>query len=91
MVEGAGARSISGFTAPRVTRRTTTLFLSLGPVLIGRALRLATVRRDTIRAAAPSIALTITAITLLFLVRLNVDQAWVGFRAGQWSWSPFRL
>lgn len=83
MVEGAGGALDFGFHGASRHAPITTLFLSLGPVLIPAVAGLLIVRRDTIRAAAPSIALTITAIALLFLVRLRVDQAWVGFRAGQ--------
>ena len=83
MVEGAGGALDFGFHGAARYAPITTLFLSLGPVLIPAIAALAAVRRDTIRAAAPSIALALTALALLFLVRLSVDQAWVGFRAGQ--------
>ncbi len=83
MVEGAGGALDFGFHGAARHAPITTLFLSLGPVLIPAIAALAAVRRDTIRAAAPSIALALTALALLFLVRLSVDQAWVGFRAGQ--------
>jgi hypothetical protein len=83
MVEGAGGALDFGFHGASRHAPMTTLFLSLGPVLIPAAAALVFVRRDTARGAVPSIALTITAMGLLFLVRLRVDQAWVGFRAGQ--------
>jgi len=83
MVEGAGGALDFGFHGAARYAPITTLFLSLGPVLIPAIAALAAVRRDTIPAAAPSIALALTALALLFLVRLSVDQAWVGFRAGQ--------
>ena len=83
MVEGAGDVLDVGFHGASRHAPWTTLFLSLGPVLIPSAAGLLLVRRGTLRAVVPPATLVLAALALLFLVRLRVDESWVGFRAGQ--------
>lgn len=56
------------------------LVLSLGPALLAAIVGLAVGRLGRV---AASVILATTALLLLFFARLNVDPAWIGFRAGQ--------
>jgi len=60
------------------------LLLSLGPALVPAALGVALVRRVRGRASiVPAAVLAIVALLVMHLVRLQVDDSWVGFRGGQ--------
>jgi hypothetical protein len=78
MVEGGGAALQFGWLGEARNAPLPTLMLSLGPAILPALVGLFSRPR-------PETAALLTAVSLLlmYFVRLNVDTAWVGFRAGQ--------
>jgi hypothetical protein len=98
MVEGAGGALQFGWLGEARNGPVWTLLLSLGPVLVAALVGLLACRRpkggsptdrggfrlqaEGSRPLAPAV-LGLAALLLMYFVRLDVDRAWVGFRAGQ--------
>lgn len=80
MAEGGGAALQIGWLGDARNAPLITLALSLGPALLTAAIGLAVGRVG--RPLAPAL-LAVTALLMMFFARLNVDPAWIGFRAGQ--------
>jgi hypothetical protein len=80
MVEGAGGALQFGWLGEARNGPLWTLMLSLGPVLIAALVGLFACLPP--EGSAPLI-LAALALLLMYFVRLDVDRAWVGFRAGQ--------
>src|SRR5439155_64953 len=81
MVEGAGGTLQFGWLGAARRAPVFTFLLSLGPAVVPAIAGLLMASAVT-RKAAP-VLLLVVSIALLYLVRLNVDESWVGFRAGQ--------
>ena len=81
MVEGAGGTLQFGWLGAARRAPVFTFLLSLGPAVVPAIAGLLMASAVT-RKAAPELLLVVS-IALLYLVRLNVDESWVGFRAGQ--------
>jgi hypothetical protein len=78
MVEGGGAALQFGWLGEARNAPLLTLILSLGPALLPAIVGLFSRPRPETGAL-----LTGLSLLLMYFVRLNVDTAWVGFRAGQ--------
>ena len=78
MVEGAGGALQFGWLADARHAPLLSLTLSLGPAIAAACAGLAPSRRNL----APAV-LALLSLLLMHFVRLDVDQSWVGFRAGQ--------
>ena len=78
MVEGGGAALQFGWLGEARNAPLLTLILSLGPAIAPALVGLCSRPR-----AETGALLTGLSLLLLYFVRLNVDTAWVGFRAGQ--------
>jgi hypothetical protein len=78
MVEGGGSALQFGWLGEARNAPLLTLILSLGPALLPAIVGLFS--RPRLETGA---LLTGLSLLLMFFVRLNVDTAWVGFRAGQ--------
>ena len=81
MIEGAGGTLDFGWLGEARHAPLATLFLSLGPALAPAAVGL--LARGGGRVSAAAVSLACLSLALLYLLRLNVDASWVGFRAGQ--------
>ncbi|MEO5894712.1 MAG: hypothetical protein ABIS06_03320 [Vicinamibacterales bacterium] len=84
MVEGAGGTLVVGWGGASRHHPIWNLLLSLGPAL-APALLLVWFRPapSVRRALLPAVCLAAIALFVMYVVRLNVDEAWVPFRAGQ--------
>lgn len=82
MVEGAGGALEFGFTGTSRNAPVLTLLLSLGPILLPALAGLLVRCAVPVAPLAASAALAGLSLFLLYFVRLSVDRAWVGFRAG---------
>ena len=82
MVEGASGVVEYGLGGSARNRPIATLLLSLGPLLLPAALALLQPRRLP-REAWPALAGSVIGLCVFYLVRLSVDSAYMGFRAGQ--------
>ena len=82
MVEGSEAAVAFGLIGYARIAPVTTLFVSLGPVLIPGALSLATTWRAPLR-VWPPIAGFLVGLVLFYFVTLSVEGSYIGFRAGQ--------
>jgi len=83
MVEGAGGALQFGWLGEARNGPVWTLLLSLGPVLVAALVGLlACLPPEGNRPLAPAL-LAFVGLLLMYFVRLDVDRAWVGFRAGQ--------
>jgi hypothetical protein len=80
MAEGGGSALQFGWLGDARNAPLLTLALALGPALLAAAVGLFSGRIG--RLTAPAL-LAIIALLLMFFVRLNVDSAWISFRAGQ--------
>jgi hypothetical protein len=78
MVEGGGSALQFGWLGEARNAPLLTLVLSLGPAILPALVGL--VSRPRLETA---VLLTGLSLLLMYFVRLNVDTAWVGFRAGQ--------
>ncbi len=83
MVEGAGAALQVGFSGPSRHWPVVSLLLSLGPILLVGVAGLWPSRLWPLERVTPFAVLALLSLFLLYFVRLSVDEAWVGFRAGQ--------
>ena len=82
MVEGAGSALQFGWLGEARNSPALSLALSLGPAILA-ALAGVVPPRGAFRRTLPALALALVSLLLMHLVRLDVDRAWVGFRAGQ--------
>lgn len=80
MVEGAGGALQFGWLGEARHAPLWSLALSLGPVILAALVGTAVFPSRRPLAAA---VLAVLSLLLMHLVRLDVDQSWVGFRAGQ--------
>ena len=80
MAEGGGSALQFGWLGDARNSPILTLFLSLGPALVPA---LAGLIGGRIGRPVTAALLAGTSLLLLFFARLDVDPAWVGFRAGQ--------
>jgi hypothetical protein len=83
MVEGAGGALQIGFSGASRHWPLVSLVLSVGPMLLVASAGLWPATRLPFAPARPFLVLAILSLLLLYFVRLSVDEAWVGFRAGQ--------
>jgi hypothetical protein len=81
MIEGAGGTLAFGWSGQARNSPLVGLLLSLGPALAPAVPGVIAGARDRISSAA--VFLAGLSLAALYLVRLNVDLSWVGFRAGQ--------
>ena len=81
MAENAASHLTFGWKFDARNAPVTTLFLSLGGLLIPAALGLLPSRRVAWRPVVPALAGVAIGLGLLYLVSLS-DRSWVGFRAG---------
>ena len=82
MVEGAAGVVLYGFGGDAVNRPVATLVLSLGPLLVPAVLGLWP-PWALARQAWPAVAGTVLGLLVFYLVRLSVEDSYIGFRAGQ--------
>ena len=80
MAEGGGTALQIGWLGDARNAPFVTLALSLGPALLAAAVGLVLGRVG--RPLAPAL-LAVLALLMMFFARLNVDEAWISFRAGQ--------
>lgn len=83
MVEGAAGALELGFSGASTQAPVLTFLLSFGPVLVAAAGGAIWMARHKPQGLVPACLLAATSVMLIYLVRLNVDHAWVPFRAGQ--------
>ena len=83
MVDGAGDALAFGFWGPAAYSPLVVLLLSLGPVLVPAAAGVVARGNGPLRPIVPAVVLIVVSLTVMYLVRLRVDVAWVPFRAGQ--------
>jgi hypothetical protein len=79
MVEGAGGALQFGWLGEARNAPLLALMLSLGPVIVASLPGVV----SAVRRNMPALLLAVAALLLMHFVRLDVDRAWVGFRAGQ--------
>jgi hypothetical protein len=82
MVEGAAAVVLYGLGGNARNRPVATLMLSLGPLIVPALLGLWPPWRLP-RRAWPAVAGTVLGLLVFYLVRLSVEDSYIGFRAGQ--------
>jgi hypothetical protein len=82
MVEGAAAVVVYGLTGYARNRPVATLMLSLGPLVVPAALGLWPPWRLK-RRTWPAVAGAVVGLLVFYLVRLSVEDSYIGFRAGQ--------
>ena len=82
MVEGAAAVVLYGFGGNARNRPVATLMLSLGPLVVPAVLGIWPPWRLP-RRAWPAVAGTVLGLLVFYLVRLSVEDSYIGFRAGQ--------
>ncbi len=82
MVEGSEAAVRFGLIGFARNAPVTTLFLSLGPVLLPAMLSLLTAWRAPLRVWPPVAGLAV-GLALFYFVNLSVEGSYIGFRAGQ--------
>ena len=82
MVEGAAAVVLYGFGGNARNRPVATLMLSLGPLIVPAVLGIWLPWRLP-RRAWPAVAGTMLGLLVFYLVRLSVEDSYIGFRAGQ--------
>ena len=82
MLEGAGGAIQFGFGGDAARAPIRTLLLSSGPLLVAGVLGLWPFRRLP-RSLWPAIAGVALSLVMMYLMRLSVDAAWVGFRSSQ--------
>ncbi len=82
MVEGAAAVVVYGLTGYAQNRPVATLMLSLGPLVVPAVLGLWP-PWGLPRHAWPAVAGTVVGLLVFYLVRLSVEDSYIGFRAGQ--------
>jgi hypothetical protein len=83
MVEGAGGALRFGLYRPAAHAPVAALLLSLGPALVPAAAGLWAWRGLDFRRVLPSAVMLVLGLGLMYYVSLDVDESWVGFRAGQ--------
>ena len=83
VAEGAGGAIRVGFAGPAARQPLLTMLLSLGPLLLAAAPGFLFALRgpDRARLTPAAIGCGVTAAAM-FGMRLNVDEAWIGFRTG---------
>jgi uncharacterized membrane protein len=82
MVEGAAGVVVYGFGGNARNRPIATLMLSLGPLIVPAVLGMWPPWRLP-RRAWPAVAGTVLGLLVFYLVRLSVEDSYIGFRAGQ--------
>jgi hypothetical protein len=82
MVEGAAGAMVYGFGGYARNAPVATLMISLGPLLIPALLALWPPSQLP-RRTWPALAGTVAGLLIFYFVRLSVDAAYIGFRAGQ--------
>ena len=82
MVEGAAAVVLYGFGGDARDSPVITLMLSLGPLIVTAVLGMWPPWRLP-RRAWPAVAGTVLGLLVFYLVRLSVEDSYIGFRAGQ--------
>jgi hypothetical protein len=82
MVEGAAAVVLYGFGGNARNSPIVTLMLSLGPLIVPAVLGIWPPWRLP-RSAWPAVAGTVLGLLVFYLVRLSVEDSYIGFRAGQ--------
>jgi len=82
MVEGAAAVVLFGFGGDAVNRPVATLMLSLGPLVVPAVLGMWP-PLGLARRVWPAVAGTVLGLLVFYLVRLSVEDSYIGFRAGQ--------
>ncbi len=82
MVEGAAAVVLYGFGGDARNSPVATLMLSLGPLIVPALLGMWPPWRLP-RRAWPAVAGTVLGLLVFYLVRLSVEDSYIGFRAGQ--------
>jgi hypothetical protein len=84
MVGGAPSVVQFGLLGNAAHRPLWNLVLSLGPALAPAIVGAFALRRHSAsRRAVPALVLIVVSLLVMHLVRLSVDDSWVGFRAGQ--------
>jgi len=83
MLEGAGAALLFGWGGLARHAPVATLLVSLGPLLAIGAVGVLRRGVGPPRGLTLAAALSALSLVLMYFVRLDVDAAWVGFRAGQ--------
>ena len=82
MVEGAAAVVLYGFGGDAKNSPVATLMLSLGPLIVPALMGIWPPWRLP-RRAWPAVAGTVLGLLVFYLVRLSVEDSYIGFRAGQ--------